>query len=112
MNANSKELIRLIQENPELPIVPMVYYEVVGGDDYSSWMGSWGKARIDEYWHSDDRIYFKADDFEDLTETMMDKRCEEEWKGKTDDEMERLAEEIVNGYDWVKCIAIWIGTPD
>ena len=112
MNANSKELIKLIQENPELPMLPMVDYEVVGGDDYHCWMGSWGKAIIEEYWRGDDRIYFKSDDFDSLVEEVADDRYEEEWKGKTDEEMERLAEEIVDNYDWVKCIAIRIGTPE
>jgi hypothetical protein len=111
MNANSKELIKLIQENPELPIVPMVDYEVVG-DDCHCWIGSWGKAIIEEYWCGDERAYFKADDFDSLVEEIIDNRYEEEWKGKTDEEMERLAEEMVNGYDWVKCIAVRIGTPD
>ena len=103
-----EELFKLIKENPELPIVPMVDSEVVGSDDYNSWMGVWGKARIDEYWHGDERIYFREYDEEDLVQELIDNNYDDEWKGKTDEEMERLAEEIVDGYKWVKCISVSI----
>lgn len=43
MENNAKELIRLIQENPDLPIIPMVNEEVVADDSYTYWMGEWGR---------------------------------------------------------------------
>jgi hypothetical protein len=108
---NHKELFKLIQENPELPIVPMVNYEVCVSDDYNCWMGSWGKASIDEYWCSDGRIYFKDDDFEKLVQELIDNNYDNDWKGKTDEEMDKLTNDIVNGYEWIKCIVIYINTP-
>lgn len=42
-----EELLRLMQENPQLPVLPMVEYDVVGDDDYSvdsMWLGAWGDA--------------------------------------------------------------------
>lgn len=106
-----KELFKLVEENPELPIVPMVNYEVCAGDDCTYWMGSWGNARLDEYWVGDERIYFRTYSEEDLEEELIDKNFDSEWKGKSDDEMERLAKEIVDGYDWIKCIAVRIELP-
>ena len=38
---NREELFRLIKENPELPIVPMVDAEIVA-DDCGYWIGAWG----------------------------------------------------------------------
>jgi hypothetical protein len=105
-----EELFKLIKENPELEIVPMVDSEVVSGDDYSSWMGAWGKSRLDEYYCGDERIYF-GDDKEDLMQELIDNNYDNKWEGKTDEEMETMAKEIVNGYEWIKCIAVRIETP-
>lgn len=33
-NQYRKELFKLMQENPDLPVVPMVDGEIVAGDDY------------------------------------------------------------------------------
>ena len=30
----TEELLELIKENPDLPVVPMVYGEIVGADSY------------------------------------------------------------------------------
>ena len=105
-----EELFKLIKENPELEIVPMVDSELCG-DDYSYYMGSWGTAELDEYWCADERIYFRTNDEEDLVQQLMDNNYNDDWKGKSDEEMEKLAEEIVNGYEWVKCITIKIECP-
>ena len=44
---NRAELFRLIKENPELPIIPMVDGEVTR-DPLGFWPGGWGKAQVDE----------------------------------------------------------------
>ena len=36
----------------------MVDSEVIADDSHSYWCGSWGRAKLDEYWVSDERIYF------------------------------------------------------
>lgn len=64
-NELTAELLKLIQENPELPVVPMVAGEVVPNDEYGYWLGRWGKAKVDEYLPSDDaegEIFFKSED--------------------------------------------------
>lgn len=65
MNENTKNLLELIQQNPDLPIVPMVDAEIVNGDDWGRWMGSFGAARVDEYLippQDYDPMLFKSDD--------------------------------------------------
>lgn len=46
---NREKLFELMRENPELPVIPFVETEVVAGDDFGCWMGSWGEARIDAF---------------------------------------------------------------
>lgn len=93
---NIKQLLQLISENPELEIVPMVETECVGGDDYSCWSAEWGKAEIDEYYNSDERIYFKSTDYEELIDE------------RTDTESEEEAYFIVDNLEWVKAIVVHI----
>jgi len=107
------KLLQLINENPKLPIVPMVDLEVCCSEDYSYWMGSWGEARIDHYWSDDERIYFKENDFEDLVQQIIDNdnNYDDDFEKLSYEEKEKLANEIVEEYDWVKCITVSIDVP-
>ncbi|APR02399.1 hypothetical protein EXM90_19135 [Clostridium botulinum] len=107
--ANIKTLINLINENHELEIVPMVNYEVCASDDYCSWLGSWGEAKVDEYWCDEERIYFRSEDAEQLIEDAMDNG---DWdENMTDEEVAKASEKEVAEYGWVKCICVRIETP-
>ena len=64
MNDKIQLLLRLIKENPDLPVIPMVYYEVVG-DDYNRWMGSIGDCYVGEYAILNERYYEDRDEFEE-----------------------------------------------
>lgn len=63
MTKNIETLLRLVQENPDLPVVPMVEGSIAW-DDSGYFMAAFGAAEVDEYIVSrqDDRIYFKSDD--------------------------------------------------
>lgn len=52
-DVNSK-LVRLLIDHPGLPIVAMVSWDVVGGDDYSWWNGSVSDADIVMMWDDGD----------------------------------------------------------
>lgn len=106
--AKHDELFKLIKENPDLEIVPMVCNEVCNSDDHRYWMGEWGKCSVDEYFVGDERVWVREDDCEDLVQQLIDEKFLSEWKGKTEEEMEKLAGEIIDGYSWVKCIVIYI----
>lgn len=99
---NVKKLLDLIIKNPELKIMPMVNNEICQDDDYRYWMGNWGNAVIDYYWLGNDKINFK-DDKEDLIEIVLDENPEL---------TEEDAENIVDNYNWVKCIVVYIELPD
>lgn len=111
-NKNITELMKLASENPGLKIIPMVDSDVCSSDDYSYWAGGWGKARLDECHIDDGRIYFKYHDYEDLVSQCIDSLAyEPEMDNKTDQELEKIAEERVNELDWEKVIVVYIGTP-
>lgn len=104
---NRTELFKLIQEHPELPIVPMVYSEIIA-DDYGYYIGAWGHAQVDEYIITDGRILFKSDD--DVFDTLERYMSDEEFEALPEAE-----EECRPYYDklpWVKAIIVNIDLPD
>ena len=60
----TQKLIELIKENPDLPIIPMVYYEVVG-EDYGNWVGRFSTCYIGEYALFQEKYYEDRDKFEE-----------------------------------------------
>lgn len=66
---NLNNLLKLIEKNPDLPVVPMVRKEVFGLDGFDFWMGKSGESRIDEYLiprFKDTPIIFKSADSDKL----------------------------------------------
>lgn len=43
-----QQLLELIRDNPNLPVVPLVSGEIAG-DDYGYWLGAWDDAFLSEY---------------------------------------------------------------
>ncbi|MGL6187171.1 MAG: hypothetical protein ACRC1T_17510 [Clostridium chrysemydis] len=109
---NLNTLLTLMKENPTLRVIPMVESEVVQSEDYSTWAGSFGKARIDDIWCDDERIYFKYYDEEDLIETEeYNLSCNEDLSHLSDEEVSKMAEENVKKIEWEKVIVVEINTP-
>lgn len=73
MQENIKDLIKLIQENPELPVISMVEQEAVS-DEYGCTAASFGKAYLEEYVIFNERYY---DDRESFKEAYYDYHDEE-----------------------------------
>ncbi len=105
------ELVKLIAENPDLDVVPIVDSDIVAADEYSWWMGSIGKARVDEYYVDDERIYL-SDEFDDLVDKFIECNYEDEpYNSMTDDELESVASVEVQKYNWKRAIMVRIDTP-
>ncbi|TGY90868.1 hypothetical protein E5329_23815 [Petralouisia muris] len=104
---NLLHLFGLIRQNPDLPIVPMVNYEVVADDCALYWMAGWGDARIDSYILRDDRIWYLSDGkeeiFENLFELPIDIPKEQE---------EKFMEDAVDSLPWIKAIIVKIELPN
>lgn len=106
---NREELFRLIKENPELPIVPMVDAEIVT-EDCGYWLGSWGRATVDEYFISEraERVFYKSDD--DVFDVLERHLSDEEFEALPESE-----EECRPYYDklpWIKAIIVYINLPE
>lgn len=102
----SEELLKLVAENPNLTIVPLVNYEVVG-DGYGYWMGSFGHSEVGEYALFDDR-YFT--DREELEERYAD-YVADDYPDMGDEEFFAMVKEKTKDW-WTKAILIYIETPD
>lgn len=55
------DLMRLMTEHADLPVVPMVD-GAIAGDDWGYWLGSFRSIRVDEYLLTDCNIQFRSDD--------------------------------------------------
>ncbi len=62
MNDNIKDLMKLISENPELPIICMVESEVIG-DDIGRWMAQIGYSKVGEFAMYNERFYTDREEF-------------------------------------------------
>src|SRR6185312_9734508 len=113
---NINELIKLTQQYPDLEIVPMIDNDL-GGDEYSYYMGKWGKPDIEEIYHEDERIYFRSDDEEELVEKKMDIIFDEEYvthQYLNDEELKVVADRAtkqVEELEWEKVIVVYINCP-
>ena len=94
MNEKTEELIDLVKENPNLPIIPMVYGNICEGD-YTYYLGSFGNCHVDKYVIKNDRVWF-WDEREELVEDIPTTFSDDE------------ALEIVEEYDWIEAIIIFI----
>ena len=105
------EIIKLIEENPDLPVVPMVDGEVVGDDSYRYWLGEGGRCEITEYYVGREKVHFKDDDQEDVLNDIVGCKYSCDPQGRdiydlSDEEWDKL----YNSIPWIKCIVVYITT--
>lgn len=107
---NREELFKLMQENPELPAVPMVDSEIVADDGYNRWRGAWGGSYIGEFLVGEEFVHFREDDdMEGIERTLTDGFINyEEFEAMTDAE----AEGAYASLPWIKAIIVDINLPD
>lgn len=105
-NEMTEKLLRLVAENPKLPIVPMAFYEVVGGD-FGWWLGEITDVEIREYaldeWYGDGSVIYR-DDF-GAEEHLIEGIAEEKYNG-TDEDYKKAKEEAAA--IWKKAIIVRI----
>ena len=111
MNHNTQELLKLIKENPDLPILPTVNYEVCSGD-FNYWMASFSRCHIDEFiiddWYGDGCVRFKSDGDEDI---IIEGLAEHKDGDCTNEYNWKKAEEYLKTL-WKKAIIVYIELPD
>lgn len=106
---NRDYLFKLMQENPELPVVPMVDGEIPG-DDSGWWLGAWGSAHIDEYLltHNREWMVFKSDD--DVFDVLERHLSDEEFEKLPESEAE--CRKYYDALPWTKAIIVNIVLPN
>lgn len=107
---NRDELFRLMQESPELPVVPMVDSEIVADNDYNYWMGSWGNSRVEEYVLGNERLHFREDDdWANIERTLTDGFLSyDDFEIMPDEE----AKSEYAALPWIKAIIVNIDLPE
>lgn len=109
---NLDKLFQLIKENPELPIVPMVYSEIVADVCFAFWVGNWGKVEIDKYLITDEHVYLYSLDNEyiilensDIADKFISRK---DYMSMSDKELKQAFENL----PWIEAIIVNIDLPE
>ena len=92
----------LMQANPELPVIPCVDGDVVGGDEYYCWLGSWGESAVQEFIIGKERTYYREEDICEMNDVLYERYDPELVDNMTDEET-RAA---YNALPWKKAIFV------
>lgn len=109
-DAKYGELLRLIAENPYLPVVPMVNSEVVADDGYAYWFGSFSSSTVDEYVCVNERFYTR-DNQDEIEDDFSDYLCDD-YPDMPDEEFYKMIHEKVEALPWTKAIIVYIDLPE
>lgn len=108
MNDNVKEILKLIEEHPDLPVVPMVGQDIVA-DCTGEWVANFGKAEIKKMCIYGENVIFREE--KNAIKTVEALELEGLTEGRTREE----SIENLNGYldelDWLEAIIVHIETP-
>lgn len=110
MSDKTKELLKLIKENPELPIVPFVDGSI-GEDEGQYWLGSFEDAHINEYLLPSINsmpVFFKSDN--EIFDTLGAFLTDYEFESLPDTEDE--CRDTYNALPWKKAIILYINPPE
>lgn len=90
---DNEELRKLIESNPDLPLVFLVNSENVFGDYYYT-VFQYSKCYVSEVYFDDEHY---TDDVEDMIDDYRDRLAdEEEYKDLSEDEFDKAVEKYVN----------------
>ena len=108
MKDNIKDLLRLIDEHPDLPIVPMVGQDIIA-DSFGEWTAHFGKAEVKKMCIYGENVIFRED--KNAIKTVEALELEGLTEGRTREE----SIEKLNGYldelEWLEAIIVHIETP-
>lgn len=97
MNENIKEILKLIEEHPDLPVIPMVGQGIVADCD-DEWIANFGKAEIRKICMYEEAIIFYDENPLKIAEAL----------GFYHNFLPR---ESLDSLDWLEAIIVHIETP-
>ena len=108
MNENIKDLLKLIEEHPDLPVIPMVGQDIVA-DCTGEWVASFGKAEVKKMCIYGENVVFREEKNAIKTVEAL------ELEGLTEGRAREESLEKLNGYldelEWLEVIIVHIETP-
>ena len=111
MNENIKEIFKLIEEHPDLPVVPMVGQDIVA-DSFGEWTAEVGEAEIKKICIYEDAVIFYD---ENTLKTAGLLELDYETLGLPDSmssgEANRRLKAFIDSLDWLEAIIVHIETP-
>lgn len=105
-NEQTEKLLKLVSENPELPIIPFVWYEICA-DDSGYWLGKFGECYVGEYALYGERYFEEREELIDWYLSVNSKELED----FSVDEAVKIAEDKTRLL-WKKAILVYIELPD
>ena len=111
MNENIKEILKLIDENPDLPVIPMVGQDIVA-DSFGEWTAEVGEAEIKKICIYEDAVIFYD---ENTLKTAGLLELDYDTLGipesMSSGEANRRLKAFIDSLDWLEAIIIHIETP-
>jgi len=108
--AQALKLINLMIENPTLPVIPMVDYEVCCDDEHSYWAGSIGEIKKDVFYMPDTTIFSDMDRIEEHFEEIIEIKNPNNIFSR--EEMNKLIKEEIQKVEIKEAIYIYIELPE
>ena len=111
MNENIKDILKLINEHPDLPVVPMGGQGIVA-DCTDEWIANFGKAEIRKICMYEESIIFYDENTLKTAQTLDFYLFNTElWDSLSDERANRITKEMIDSLDWLEVIIVHIETP-
>ena len=104
MKDNIKDLLRLIEEHPDLPVIPMVGQDIVA-DSFGEWTANFGKAEVKKICIYGEKVVIREDKNAIKTVEALD------LEGLTREESIEKLTWYLDELDWLEAIIVHIETP-
>ena len=117
-NKATEKLLTLAAQNPELPMMALVYSDVVADYDFNTWWGDIFDVSIEDVWgdpDGDGKTWTKDEAMGDLPyffEQCATPISYAEVETMSDEDADKAMEKWANSLPWKKYIVLHVDTPD
>lgn len=108
MNENIKDVLKLIDEHPDLPVIPMVGQDIVA-DCTGEWVAHFGKAEVKKMCIYGEKVVFREE--KNAIKTVEALELEGLTEGRTREESIEKLTGYLDELDWLEAIIVHIETP-